>query len=402
VTPRARFLWILFFATVVNTTCMGARVNVPLLAIHLGAGTLMVGVLMGLFGILPALFSVHSGRWIDRVGTVRPMLLSALAMGACLALSGLVPTQWMLFFTTPLFALGFAIFNLAGYAAVAQMSRPEDRTANFSWLSLTGGIANVVGPGATGYLIDGIGHALTFGVLAAAPLATAGMILAMRAGRTARVMPGDTGARRKAFDLMRHPGVTGPLVGGALISLGYDVYSFLVPVYGTEIGLSASAIGSVMSACGLAVTLVRLIMPFIARIFTPWQLVTADLLLGGAMFAAFPFSGSVWTLSVLSFVYGVSYGVLQPVLTGLLTNASPEGRAAEALGLRFTLQNSMHAVIPAAFGGVGMLLGSMPVFLLVAGLMGAGGWMAQYRWRHVPVRDSARTEHAEKTVSGNR
>jgi len=391
VSPRARFLWILFFATVVNTTCMGARVNVPLLAIHLGASTLMVGVLMGLFGVLPALFSVHSGRWIDRVGTVRPMLVSAFGMGACLAVSGLVPTQWMLFITTPLFALGFAVFNLAGYAAVAQMSRPEDRTANFSWLSLTGGIANVVGPAATGYLIDSLGHAVTFGLLAIAPFATGGLIVAMRAGRPARAPAADAGGRRKAFDLMRHPGVTGPLVGGSLISLGYDVYSFLVPVYGTEIGLSASAIGSVMSACGLAITLVRVIMPLIARLFTPWQLVIADLLLGGAMFAAFPFAGSVWPLAALSFVYGVSYGILQPVLTGLLTNAAPEGRAAEALGLRFTLQNSMHAVIPAAFGGVGALLGSMPVFLLVAGLMGTGGWLARYRWSRIAVPSGADT-----------
>ncbi len=394
--PRARFLWILVFATVVNTTCMGARVIVPLLAIHLGASALMVGVLMGLFGVLPALFSVHSGRWIDRIGTVRPMLLSAFGMGACLALSGLVPTQWMLFITTPLFALGFSVFNLAGYAAVAQMSRPEDRTANFSWLSLTGGIANVIGPAATGYLIDSLGHAVTFGLLAVAPVATAAAILAMRAGRPARPPSNDTGVRKKAFDLMRHPGVTGPLIGGALISLGYDVYSFLVPVYGTEIGLSASAIGSVMSACGLAITLVRLIMPLIARLFTPWQLVAADLLLCGVMFAAFPFAGSVWPLAALSFVYGVSYGILQPVLTGLLTNAAPEGRAAEALGLRFTLQNSMHAVIPAAFGGVGALLGSMPVFMLVAGLMGTGGWMAHYKWSRIPVRSSAEMQDSRE------
>ena len=64
---------------------------------------------------------------------------------------------------------------------------------------------------------------------------------------------------------MRQPRVVGPLIAGALMSLGFDVYAFLVPVYGKSIGLSAASIGNIIGAMGLTVTLVRLLMPGAAR-----------------------------------------------------------------------------------------------------------------------------------------
>ncbi len=82
----------------------------------------------------------------------------------------------------------------------------------------------------------------------------------------------------------------------------------------------------------------------------------------------------------LSLLHGVAYGILQPVLTALLADASPPGRGGEALGLRFTLQNGIHAVIPALFGVLGGLLGTLPAFWCVGALMAAGGWMSKAKW----------------------
>lgn len=388
-TQRKRLLLILFYSTLVNTTCMGARVDVPLHAIELGASTLTVGVLMSLFGLLPALLSVHTGRWIDRVGMSLPMIVSSGAMAACLIIVFLLPSLGMLFAFTTLFALTFSVFNLSAYAAVAVMGTPGERTSNFAWLSLTGGVANFVGPVITGYLIDGFGHAIVFGLLSIPPAGCALAIFAQRSRRPARAAAASRPGNRTAFDLMRQPRVVGPLIAGALMSLGFDVYAFLVPVYGKSIGLSAASIGNIIGAMGLTVMLVRLLMPYVTRLFSAWQLVVGSQFLTAAVFMLFPFASAVAVLIGLSLLYGLTYGTLQPVLTALLANAAPAGRGGEALGLRFTMQNAMHAVIPALFGAAGALLGTAPVFLFVGGLMIAGGWVSQARWRKLDSPTSA-------------
>lgn len=378
--PRTRFLLILLYATLVNTSFVGARVDVPLLAIDLGASTFSVGVLMGLFGLLPALLSVHTGRWIDRIGLGIPMIVFGSLMALCLLAAFLRPTLWMLFIMTPVFGMAGIGFNLALMAAVGAIGKPEDRTANFSWLALTGGVANAAGPLATGHMIEEVGHAVAFAVLAVPPALAAAAILALRHTRAPKPPAPRPAHDAKMFDLMRDAKVAGPLIIGALAALAYDVYSFLVPVYGTKIGLSAATIGNIMGAFGVAVLLVRLVLPLAIRLFPPWQLATASLILTSAVFLIFPFASAVAFLIALSLLYGLAFGVLQPVVTALLYNAAPPGRSGEAMGLRATLQNGMHAVMPAFFGVLGTLFGTLPVFWCVGALLAAGGWMSKARW----------------------
>jgi hypothetical protein len=55
-------------------------------------------------------------------------------------------------------------------------------------------------------------------------------------------------------------------------------------------------------------------------------------------------------------------------------NLAPPGRAGEALGLRFSVVNLTHMVIPLAFGTIGSALGLITVFLANSVLMLGGGY----------------------------
>jgi hypothetical protein len=57
----------------------------------------------------------------------------------------------------------------------------------------------------------------------------------------------------------------------------------------------------------------------------------------------------------------------------LLHSVSPAGRIGEALGLRTTIMNSSHVVLPLVFGAVGSVVGAGAVFGVMAALLGAGG-----------------------------
>jgi predicted MFS family arabinose efflux permease len=53
---------------------------------------------------------------------------------------------------------------------------------------------------------------------------------------------------RNPFDLLRYPAVRNVLIVSGMISMSWDLQQFLIPVYGTSIGLSASQIGLVLGA----------------------------------------------------------------------------------------------------------------------------------------------------------
>ena len=55
---------------------VGARMTTTLFALRLGASEFTVGLLMALFAILPMMLSVSAGRFIDRVGPRRPLLVA--------------------------------------------------------------------------------------------------------------------------------------------------------------------------------------------------------------------------------------------------------------------------------------------------------------------------------------
>ena len=79
----------------------GSRIAVALFAIKQGASTLTVGSLMAVYALLPALLSVAAGRWIDRGGVNKPMLIGTAGVGLGTLAPFLLPSLGSLYFTGP-------------------------------------------------------------------------------------------------------------------------------------------------------------------------------------------------------------------------------------------------------------------------------------------------------------
>ena len=74
---------------------------------------------------------------------------------------------------------------------------------------------------------------------------------------------------------------------------------------------------------------------------------------------------------------GLGMGAGQPLTVILTYNYSPPKRHGEGLGLRIAINNSMHVMVPAAFGAIGSLIGLAPVFWVSSAILAAGGWSAR-------------------------
>ena len=102
--------------------------------------------------------------------------------------------------------------------------------------------------------------------------------------------------------------------------------------------------------------------------------------ISGGAYLLFPFSTSVTLLIALSFLLGIGLGCAQPMIMALLYAASPPGRQGEVVGVRTTLLNASHTVMPLAFGALGSALGGMgPVFWLMSVFLLSGSVFARRR-----------------------
>jgi cyanate permease len=170
------------------------------------------------------------------------------------------------------------------------------------------------------------------------------------------------------------------LIVSGLISMAWDLQTFLVPVYGTSVGLSASQIGLVLGSFAAATFVIRLAMPALARRFNEWQVLVFTLLTAATAFGLMPLFSTMAPLMGVAFLLGLGLGAAQPNVMSLLHERSPAGRVGEALGVRTTLMNGSHVVLPLVFGAFGSVLGAGSGFWLIAVALAAGGITARQRW----------------------
>jgi len=105
------------------------------------------------------------------------------------------------------------------------------------------------------------------------------------------------------------------------------------------------------------------------------------LLSSAAAFGLMPLFDTMAPLMGVAFLLGLGLGSAQPNVMSLLHERSPKGRVGEALGLRATIMNSSHVVLPLVIGAFGAVLGAAAGFWLMAAALTGGGWSARQRMR---------------------
>lgn len=363
---------------------VSARMTGSLYALANNASTFTVGAILSLFALVPMLIAVRAGRWLDAVGPWRPTLTGVLLMLGGLVLPAAFPYATAdvapLLVAAALIGTGSTLSMLSVQQLVGERADPNHRAAAFSWLALGASISGFTGPVLSGLMIDSFGHRVTFAVMVGVVLLALALLWANR-----ELLPARTGKvtgpePMHPFELLKHTELRRVLITTGLISMSWDLQTFVVPVHGTRVGLSASQIGFVLGCFAVATFSIRLAMPWLSRRFTEWQVLIYTLLNTCVAFLLFPLFSSLAPLMVVAFLLGLGLGAAQPNVMSLLHSRSPHGRVGEALGLRTTIMNSSHVVLPLVFGAFGSVLGAAAMLWAMAALVGAGGGAA-LRWR---------------------
>jgi len=389
-----RLRHIIVFTVLTHVAFTSARMTSSLYALSHGASAFTVGVVVALFALVPALLAVRAGRWLDQVGSYRPMLLGASLMTAGALLPAAFPYGTAdvapLLVASALLGTGFMYLQMTVQNLVGLAADPTRRPAAFSMLALGFSVSGLVSPIASGFLIDGVGHrgtfAVLFGMLAVALL----LLVSQRYRFPKHEVPDRVAVSTDAFELLRNQELRAVLIVSGLISMAWDVQTFLIPIYGISVGLSASQIGLVLGAYGAATFVIRLAMPALSRRYHEWQVLLFTLVAAALAFGLMPLFDSMAPLMAVAFLLGLGLGSAQPNVMSLLHDRAPHGRVGEALGLRTTIMNSSQVTLPLVLGAFGSVVGAGAGFWLMALALAGGAWSAKQRLKIEAARRAGR------------
>jgi predicted MFS family arabinose efflux permease len=282
------------------------------------------------------------------------------------------PGIWGLFACATLFGLGHIFLHVSAHNLIGSYGGGEARVRNFATFSLGGSLSAFIGPSMTGLSIDHLGFNPTLSVLAAVALMPAVILIAIP-----RIVPRGTAQKERtqgnAFELLAIPPLRRTLLMSGVTLTGVELFTFYFPVYGRSIGLTASAIGMVMSSYAIAAFIVRMGMGRATKSFGEIGVLTASLLMAGATFMLVPLVSQALLLAGIAFLLGIGLGCAQPLTILLTYNHAPAGRSGEALGMRLTVNKFTQIFVPLVFGAMGSVFGLIPVFWANGIFLFAGG-----------------------------
>jgi len=364
---------IVLMCTLSHSGFGGSRVAMSLYALDQGANQLTIGLLMALYSIVPLLFAVQVGRLADRVGPRVPMLIGTAGVVVGLLLPPLVPGLPTLYFSALILGSTFHFFFITVQGIAGGIGGSEHRARNFALVGMGFSAAGFIGPYLAGVAIDHLGHLSAFLLLAAFPTIPVLMLLFAPGFLPKPRKHADAKEARSALDLWRIGGLRRTFIASGIISSAWDLFQFYFPIYGHSINLSASAIGAVLGVFALATFIIRVLLRPITRRYTEAQILTGGIFVAAGAFVLFPFFTNAYVLAAIAFVLGLGVGCGQPMSMSLIYALAPPGRAAECAGLRVTVNNFMHLIIPLVFGSLGTAFGYTLVFVSNSALLVGGG-----------------------------
>ncbi|MFE1025873.1 MFS transporter [Streptomyces sp. NPDC058818] len=349
-----------------------ARPAVSYRALALGADEQAVGVIAGVYALLPLFAAVPLGRRTDH-GRCAPLLPVGVVLiaGGC-ALSGIAGSLWAMALWSGVMGLGHLCFVIGAQSLVARQSAPHEQDRNFGHFTIGASLGQLVGPVAAGALIGGhdmAGSSALALVVAGAGAAVAFTSLWRIEHPGAAKSLTEAVARVPVGSILRARGVP----AGILISLSVlsatDILTAYLPVVGEHRGISPAVIGVLLSLRAAATIACRLVLTPLLRLLGRTALLTVTCLLAALLCAGVALPVPVWALALMLVVLGFCLGVGQPLSMTTVVQAAPDGARSTALALRLTGNRLGQVAAPAAAGLIAGVAGVAAPFVMLGALL---------------------------------
>ncbi|QDQ10660.1 MFS transporter [Streptomyces spectabilis] len=354
-----------------------ARPAVSYRALSLGADERAVGVIAGVYALLPLFVAVPLGRRTDH-GRCAPLLPLGVALiaGGC-ALSGTAGSLGALAAWSGVMGLGHLCFVIGAQSIVARRSAPAEQDRNFGHFTIGASLGQLVGPLAAGVLIGGdTGRTSALALVVAAGVAAVACASLWRVERPRGEGPARRGASGPAaagaVPVRRILGARG-VPAGMFISLAVlsatDILTAYLPVVGEHRGIAPATVGVLLGLRAAATIACRLVMTPLIRLLGRRALTVVTCAAAGLLCAGVALPLPVRALGVILTLLGFCLGVGQPLSMTTVVRAAPAEARSTALALRLTGNRLGQVAAPAGAGLVAGVAGVAAPFVTLGLLL---------------------------------
>ncbi|GAA2624625.1 MFS transporter [Streptomyces vastus] len=349
-----------------------ARPAVSYRALALGADERAVGVIAGVYALLPLFVAVPLGRRTDQ-GRCAPLLPIGVVLiaGGC-ALSGIANSLLAMAAWSGVMGLGHLCFVIGAQSIVARQSAPQEQDRNFGHFTIGASLGQLVGPIAAGALIGGPDMAGTSALallVAGAGAAVAFTSLWRIEHRTPAKSRTPQGKRVPVHRILRTRGVPAGIFISLAVLSATDILTAYLPVIGEHRGIPPSVIGLLLSLRAAATIACRLVITPMLRLLGRAALLTSTCLLAAVLCVGIAVPVPVWALAVILAALGFCLGVGQPLSMTTVVQAAPPDARSTALALRLTGNRLGQVAAPAAAGLVAGVAGVAAPFVMLGALL---------------------------------
>lgn len=356
-------------------------------ATELGAGPAAAALVVASAGLGQIVADIPAGSLVQRFGE-RPTMIGA-ALLTMLALIGCIFAHHLALFTAAIFVTGMctAVWLLARQAYVTEVVPYRLRARAMSTLGGVFRIGLFVGPFVGSAMVHWVGLRGAYAVHIVAALVAAGILLIVGDLRVEPDVQAGTGPRVASGTVLREQrSVFATLgVGVMTVSAIRAVRQVALPLWGQELGLSASAISLIFGISGAVDML--LFYPagkVMDRFGRMWVAIPSMAVLGLSLILL-PLATSAAGLMAIGVVMGIGNGMSSGLVMTLGADLAPPGQRPVFLGIWRVFSDGGNGAGPFVIAGVTAVatLGAGIVAMGVVGLLG-GAWLGFWIPRRVP------------------
>jgi DHA1 family tetracycline resistance protein-like MFS transporter len=336
----------------------------------------VAGLITALFGLMQFIAAPLLGELSDVFGRKRLLLLGVGTLAAAQALFGFgieVQSLTILLVSRTIAGLAGANISIA-QAAVADITRPEDRAKNFGLIGAAFGVGFILGPVLSGWIASYTHNA-------AAPFWFASILGIVNLVFVSIMLPETRRVAaevRRRFNLLRgfHNIKQAFLdVQARAIYLASFLYlagfTFLTAFMGVllvvRFGFDAAAVGTFFGVVGLWVVLTQLLLVrFITRFYDEKAILRVSLLILAFGICIYPFlPNTLFIFAMIPFV-AVPQGLSMVNMQSLISKSVSADKQGAALGINASLLALSQGVIPLVAGFGSGVIGLQSPFILGA------------------------------------
>ncbi|MFD7503276.1 MFS transporter [Streptomyces sp. NPDC059850] len=368
-----------------------ARPAVSYRALALGADARAVGVIAGIYALLPLFAAVPLGRRTDH-GRCAPLLpVGVVLIAAGCGLSGTADSLPEMAAWSGVMGLGHLSFVIGAQSLVARQSAPADQDRNFGHFTVGASLGQLIGPIAAGQLVSGHDGALAR--TSAAALFVAAAVAACSVTSLWRIehRPADGPVKERSpsrrvpvFGILRTRGVASGIFISLAVLSATDILTAYLPVVGEQRAISPAVVGVLLSLRAAATVACRLVMTPMIRLMGRTVLMAVSCLGAGLLCAAVALPLPAWALGVLLAALGFCLGVGQPLSMSTVVQAAPDEARSTALALRLTGNRLGQVAAPASAGLLAGVAGTAAPFVMLGVLLLASAAIAVRPLRRTP------------------